>query len=98
MGDEIKSPKGVLDKLGVNAGLRIAAVGDLDASFRAQLSERTDKILAARTAKDADLIFVTAERREDLASLPTLVRHLARTGAIWSSIQKDSHRSHRRTC
>ncbi len=89
--DKIRSPRGILDKLGVKPKMRVAIVGDLsDASdvsdvsgtFVEQLRAR-DVVLAPLPAKTVDLIFFAVATEKELASLTKLTASLAPAGAIW---------------
>jgi hypothetical protein len=77
----LHNPKGLIDKLGVKPGQRVALYG-LDDDFRAKLQERGVRVVQ-RAARDADVIFVAADRKKDLARLESLRADLADSGALW---------------
>ena len=81
--EKIRSPRGLLDKLGVTPGAAPSLVGAMDAEFRAQLAERGCALAEGTPARGAALIFFGAEKREDLARAETLAGRLAPAGALW---------------
>jgi hypothetical protein len=81
--DRIRNPKTVLDKLGIKAGQTIALIDVHDTEFRDRLVERGVTLRQGRPGSDCDMIFLGAETIEALRKLPSLVAHLAPTGAIW---------------
>lgn len=83
----IRNPKSLLDKLGVKPEHRIVALRVTDDTFLAQLRKRAPG-LSARLRKDADLIFLGAERPEDLYRLEKLRGYIKREGAIWTVTPK----------
>ena len=81
--DKIRHPKSLLDKLGVKADSRVAVLDIDDGNFRAQLSERTSERLENKLAKECDFIFFGVTCKSSLRRLDNLLKHLAKTGAIW---------------
>jgi hypothetical protein len=85
---KIRSPKSLIDKLGLKPESRVAILGVDDADFRAQAAARLTapalaKLPAAPRADGLDFIFYPADSEAELAKLAALKRHLAPTGAIW---------------
>ena len=76
----IANPKGLLDKLGVKAGRRIAVVALDDPGFVAELSARSPDMDAAA---ELDLIFYGADSAAELARIGGLAARLAPKGALW---------------
>src|SRR5207245_306807 len=76
------SEKPLLDKLGVRPESRVSVLGVHDQEFLALLRTRVVDV-ASRARKDSDLIFVSVERREELARLVSLESSIERSGAIW---------------
>ena len=76
------SEKPLLDKLGVRSESRASVLGVYDQEFLALLRTRVVHV-ASRARKDSNLIFVSIERREDLARLVDLEPSIERSGAIW---------------
>jgi hypothetical protein len=80
--EKIRNPKSVLDKLGIKAGQRISVVGKVDGDFLEQLEARGAD-LSKRLRRDSDVIFLAANRREELGRLEELRGSLAPAGAVW---------------
>lgn len=78
----IRSPKSVLEKLGVKAGMRVALVEYEDPSFAADLAGRGVE-LAPEGAGDCDAVFFLAHDPAALGRLPALRERLAPAGALW---------------
>lgn len=83
----IRNTKGLLDKLGVRPAQRIVVLRVADERFIAQLRERGADV-STRLRKDADIIFMGAERLEDLHRLQKLPDYIKRGGAIWTVTPK----------
>ena len=81
--DKIRSPRGLLDKLGITPGAAVWLAGTVDADFRAQLSARGCAISKGLPARGAALIFFGVESSEDLARAKPLAERLAPAGALW---------------
>lgn len=85
---KIRSPKSLIDKLGLKPDSRVAILGVADADFRAQAAARVmvpviDKIPTKPGADGLDFIFYSADSEAELARLAVLKRLLAPKGAIW---------------
>ncbi len=78
--DEIVTPKGRLDKLGVKAGQRVAILNLPDPKFLAELGARVTPVGAAT---GLDILFYGADSPEELAAIGALVPRLAERGALW---------------
>lgn len=81
--EKIRSPRGLLDKLGVAPGAAVSLAGAVNAEFCAQLAARRCSIAEGTPARGASLIFLGAERRQDLTRAKTLAGRLAPAGALW---------------
>jgi len=81
--EKIRNPRTLLDKLGVNTGMRVAVVGVQDEGFLEQLAERTVDVSTAKPRKESDLIFYGAESARALSKLAALRKNLKPNGAIW---------------
>jgi hypothetical protein len=81
----ITSPPSRLDKLGIKAGLRVAADSVPDPSFAAELEQRGAVLVPLRSPETAalDLIFHPAPDRAALDRLSALKRRIQPDGAIW---------------
>src|ERR1700683_1566111 len=75
--------RALIDKLGVKAGQRIAVLGVEDAEFLKDLTDRVPEYSRGNRIVNADLIFFSAEAREDLSQLKSLSRSICKSGGIW---------------
>lgn len=73
----------LIDKLGVKPGQRVAVLGVEGAEFLMGLAARVPEYSRGERIKGADLIFFSAEAREDLSQLKSLVKWISKSGAIW---------------
>jgi len=80
---ERPSEKPLVDRLGVRPGHRVAVLGVGDATFRTALAERADDVRESADEGPFDLVFLQADRPEDLEALEALEPSLARDGALW---------------
>lgn len=80
---KVRYPRGLLDKLGVKPGARVALVGAFPDDFRKDLARRTDDVAAGKPRKDTDLVFVAMAGKTDLARLPSLREAIKPEGGIW---------------
>jgi hypothetical protein len=71
------------DKLGIKAGQRISVMGVESAEFLVELADRAPDYSRGKLAKDADLIFFSAESTKDLGRLESLAKAIQSKGAIW---------------
>lgn len=81
--EKIRNPRGLLDKLGVKPGMRIAVLGVEDAEFLDQLTARAGAPDKSIDASDLDIIFYEADSHDDLLRLAELRSALKPAGAIW---------------
>ena len=80
--DKIRNPRTVAQKMGIREGQRITVVGDVDATFVADIKRKGADVSVSLRAK-TDVILFAAGRAGDLKRLPTLQKSLSRDGAIW---------------
>jgi hypothetical protein len=80
---KVRYPRGLLDKLGVKPGARVAVVGDLPGDFLKDLGGRTDDVTRGRPKKDTDLVFVAMADPKDLGRLAALRAAIKPAGGIW---------------
>ena len=73
----------LIDKLGVKSGQRVAVLGVDGAEFLTGLAQRVPEYSRGERIKDADLMFFSAEARDDLSQMKWLVKCISRSGAIW---------------
>lgn len=78
---ERKSPKSVLDKLGVKRGQCVVLIGDFEASFLADLEARG--VTPSDAKSDVDALFVHVTTEKQLQKLTTLRKRLRPDGALW---------------
>lgn len=81
--EKIRSPKSLLDKLGIKADAVVSVVGVADEAFLEQLSARTAHVTRGRVRVGSAAIFVGVERERDLARIASAAPKLADRGAIW---------------
>ena len=79
----IKSPKSLLDKLGVKPDSRVAVLGIDDQDFLAKLKARTERISNGRLAKGCDQVFFLVEDLKALQRLESLKSYIKKDGAVW---------------
>jgi hypothetical protein len=83
--EAILNPKGRLDKLGVNAGLRVAVINLDDPAFEVELATRVEPVQCDLKEGGGafDLLFYAADSTEELAAIPSLTQRLGPRGALW---------------
>ncbi len=81
--ERIRSPRSVLDKLGVAGEHTVSVLGVPDEEFLRRLRDRAKRVSVGRLLKRVDLIFYGAERKDALGRLSALAESMARDGAIW---------------
>jgi len=67
----------------VKPGQRVAVLGVEGAEFLMGLAERVPEYLRGQCVKDADLIFFSAEARDNLSRMKSLLPWINKSGAIW---------------
>jgi hypothetical protein len=77
------SPKPLLDRLGVRPDSRVAVVGVKDVDFRTELAARVGEFADEAADGPFDLVFLQADRPEDLEAADTLEPVLEPDGAVW---------------
>ncbi len=92
---KIRYPKPLIEKLGVNSGMRVGIVGTpdraRDAAFWRELEARSAEVRALRAsaaAAEFDLVFAFIESAARLDLLALGERHIARNGAVWAIYPK----------
>lgn len=80
---KIRSPKSLIDKLGVKADSRVTVLGIRDHDFLSRLRERTKEVYEDQPQGDSDFIFYAADSPEALSELKRLKGYLKSDGAIW---------------
>jgi hypothetical protein len=81
--EKIRNPRGLLDKLGVKPGMRIAVLGVEDIEFLDQLTARAGAPDKSIDAGDLDIILYEADSHDDLLWLAELRSAIKPAGAVW---------------
>jgi hypothetical protein len=81
--EKIRNPKGLIDKLGVKPEHKVAVLGVSDHEFWRQLRARAADLSQEAVPKDTDILFLAANRKEELKKLAPLRERIKRNGAIW---------------
>lgn len=81
--DKIKSPRGLLDKLGIKPESRVCLIGLDEPAFLEQVRARTRTVTVGRAGKGTDLVLVAMKAKSDLQRLAALRRAIEPGGAIW---------------
>ncbi|HXH20547.1 MAG TPA: DUF3052 family protein [Dehalococcoidia bacterium] len=80
--DRIRNPRGLVEKLGLEAGMRVALVGLEEPGFQALL-ERSGVWVSDAADSGLDAVFLAADGVSDLARLPALRHRIKDAGAVW---------------
>jgi hypothetical protein len=80
---KIRSPRSLLDKLGIKPDSQVALVGLRDEDFRQQLRERTRHVVTGPPRTELDSILLAVVSKNDLKKLDRLQGFLKRDGSIW---------------
>ncbi len=81
--EKIRNPRGLMDKLGVKAGARVAVLGVEDGDFLQQLRDKTGRLEDTSAGLEHDFVFYEADCVDDLMRLSDLVPSIKPTGAVW---------------
>ncbi len=79
----IRSPKSLLDKLGVKPGSKVSVMGVKDDGFIQDLGARTTDVSIGRLRKSSDMVFLAADEPRDLKRLERVEPYIKRDGAVW---------------
>lgn len=88
--EKIKNPKGLVEKLGVDATKKVCVVGKLDPDVRADVTATGAKVAKTAKGKDFDIVFVAASAKKDLEKLSSVKEMIKDDGAIWIVYPKGS--------
>jgi len=80
---KIKSPKSLLDKLGVKSDSKVAVLGIDDQDFLGKLQARAEHISNGKLVKSCDHVFFCAEDLKALRRLESLKGYIKKDGAVW---------------
>jgi hypothetical protein len=81
--EKIRSPKSLIDKLGVARDAVVSVIGVDDAAFLDELSTRTKAITRGRVHAESVVIFLGVERDADLSKIATVAAKLPEKAALW---------------
>ena len=81
--EKIKSPKSLIDKLGVKRDANVSVLGVDDAEFLEALTARTEAVTRGRVNNASTLVFLGVEREKDLARIATVAAKLPAKAALW---------------
>lgn len=76
------SHRTLVQKLGVEPGLRVSVLDIDDPGFFAQLAD-TGADISTRVRKDTDIFIIALERYADMKQLPALEGSMVSNGGIW---------------
>jgi hypothetical protein len=79
----IRSPKSLIDKLGVKPRSLVSLVGVRDDGFLGDLRSRGAEVSVGRLRKASDMVFLAAEAPRDLKRLDRVESYIKRDGAVW---------------
>jgi hypothetical protein len=82
--EAIRSPKTVIEKLGVKPGLRVILVGRFETSFRTDVMNALGEKPGVKPVPGTDLAFVLLIHEGDESKLEDLVPAIFPDGAIWA--------------
>jgi len=81
--EKIKNPKGLVEKLGLDATKKVCVVGKLDPDLRAEIDASGAKVAKSARGKGFDVVFIAANAKKDLEKLPPIKETIVDDGAIW---------------
>jgi hypothetical protein len=81
--ERIRSPRLLIDKLGVKPGMRVSVMGVDDERFLDQLADRTDDVTFGEAGLGSEMIVVHVGSVAELGALDRLRRFIRRDGSIW---------------
>jgi hypothetical protein len=80
---KIRKPKGIVEKLVVKPGARVAIVGLADEELAHGLAEIGASVRQGAPRGEVDVLLLGVKAERDLARVAPLVSKLARDGALW---------------
>ncbi|MEO8619670.1 MAG: hypothetical protein ABI625_01320 [bacterium] len=82
--ERIRSPKSLVDKLGVKAGMQVAVLGVEDEAVLRDLEAHGAAVTAGKVPVGTPLVLWRVTKPAQLSKLPDIVKRIARDGAIWA--------------
>ncbi|MBI3887251.1 MAG: DUF3052 family protein [Opitutae bacterium] len=80
---KIRSPRSLIDNLGLKPNSRVAVLGVADAEFHAQARQRLGAAPETKLRAGLDFILYAADSDAALAKLKSFKKHLRPAGAVW---------------
>lgn len=80
---KIRTPRSLMDKLGVTPESLVSVLGDVGAAFDAELAARGCRVTRGRAARDSDVVIVVMKAVAALPKLEALRGAIRPNGAIW---------------
>jgi len=80
----ITSPKTVIDKLGVKAGMKVVIVGRFETAFRTDVMNALGEKPGVKPVAGCDMVFVLMVHPNDTDKLPDLAPAIFPDGALWA--------------
>jgi hypothetical protein len=80
---KVRYPRPLMEKLGVEPGMRVSVVGLDEAWLVRELEDRGAEVALGRARKGSALVFAGMTRPADLARLPALREAIEPDGAVW---------------
>jgi hypothetical protein len=80
---KIKTPRGLMDKLGVKPDSTVSVIAVADKALLEELRERTPHLTEGRAAEGSDLVLAFMQAKGDLLALKRLRAAIKTNGAIW---------------
>lgn len=90
--ERLRSPRGIVDKLGIPDGGRVAVINFDDAEILAQIEQKASDFAEYAAPPDSDLILWRVDRREELSEMDSLMKSLRPSGALWVLRSRDGSR------
>jgi hypothetical protein len=81
--EKIRNPRSLADKLGVKSGMTVAVLGVGDEDVLSDIAAKGATLVRGKVPKDAAMVLWRVEKPNALTKLPTIVKSIARDGAIW---------------
>lgn len=82
---KLLNPKGILDKLGVKPGMKVAAFHIADEAFLAMLR---DRLTLDQKGQDCDIVLLGVEAADGLKQIAGFARRIHPAGALWTVYPK----------
>jgi hypothetical protein len=79
----IRTPKGLVEKLGVGEGARVALVGMEGDALAEELERAGATVRAGAPRGEVDVVFLRVKAERELARVEVLAKKIALDGALW---------------